>query len=155
MTNRKSDGKFLGGIAVVVSLIYLAGQIRQSSRLLKISTTAAISESDNSLISAMIQSPDLGRMWEIESEDFESLPEMERNRLGAYLHLQISIFYRNYYFAKDSATRDAVWAAEQRGSSAFLRRAWVQQAWAGARHGYSHEFRDHVDGLIREGEAAG
>ena len=34
-------GEFLGGIAVVVSLIYLAGQIRQNSRLLRASTSAA------------------------------------------------------------------------------------------------------------------
>ena len=34
-------GEFLGGIAVVVSLIYLAGQVRQNSRQPRASTTAA------------------------------------------------------------------------------------------------------------------
>jgi hypothetical protein len=35
-------GEFLGDIAVVISLIYLAGQIRQNSKLLRVSTTGAI-----------------------------------------------------------------------------------------------------------------
>jgi hypothetical protein len=33
-------GEFIGGIAVVVLLIYLAGQIRQNSRLLRASTAS-------------------------------------------------------------------------------------------------------------------
>jgi hypothetical protein len=41
ITTLAAWGEFLGGIAVVVSLIYLAGQIRQNSRLLQISTAVA------------------------------------------------------------------------------------------------------------------
>ena len=37
-------GEFLGGIAVVVSLIYLASQIRQNSKLLQVSTTMSVCE---------------------------------------------------------------------------------------------------------------
>ena len=38
ITTLAAWGEFLGGIAVVVSLIYLASQIRQNSRLLRAST---------------------------------------------------------------------------------------------------------------------
>ena len=41
ITTLAAWGEFIGGIAVVVSLIYLAGQIRQNSRLLRSSTASA------------------------------------------------------------------------------------------------------------------
>ena len=37
ITTLAAWGEFLGGIAVVASLIYLASQIRQNSRLLEVS----------------------------------------------------------------------------------------------------------------------
>ena len=44
ITTLAAWGEFLGGIAVVVSLVYLAGQIRQNSRLLRASTASATSQ---------------------------------------------------------------------------------------------------------------
>ena len=41
ITTLAAWGEFIGGIAVVVSLIYLAGQIRQNSKLLHASTASA------------------------------------------------------------------------------------------------------------------
>ena len=43
-------GELIGGIAVVGSLVYLAGQIRQNSKLLRAST-ASISRETNSRLS--------------------------------------------------------------------------------------------------------
>ncbi len=42
ITTLAAWGEFLGGIAVVSSLIYLASQIRQNSRLLQVSATASL-----------------------------------------------------------------------------------------------------------------
>jgi hypothetical protein len=36
-------------------LLYLAGQIRQNSRLLKVSTAAAVADADNTMTSLMVQ----------------------------------------------------------------------------------------------------
>ena len=46
ITTLAAWGEFLGGIAVVVSLVYLAGQIRQNSRLIQASPTAATQDSE-------------------------------------------------------------------------------------------------------------
>ncbi len=44
ITTLAAWGEFIGGIAVVVSLIYLAGQVRQNSKLVRASTTAATNQ---------------------------------------------------------------------------------------------------------------
>ncbi len=58
-------GEFLGGIAVVASLVYLASQIRQNSRLIQVSTAVAVNEGDTLRASLLAQDPDLMRVyWE-------------------------------------------------------------------------------------------
>jgi ketosteroid isomerase-like protein len=53
ITTLAAWGEFLGGIAVVVSLIYLAGQIRQNSRLLRASTASATFSAQNESLAHM------------------------------------------------------------------------------------------------------
>ncbi len=147
-------GEFLGGIAVVVSLIYLAGQIRQNSRLLQVSTTAAVGESEHAIISALLQDSELRRIWSVGWVEFESLSEAERAHFSVFLSLLFSVFYRNYYFAKDGTIRGAVWEGEKRATSFVLRQAWARHCWSELRFSFSDEFGDFVDGLIHEIEAA-
>ena len=148
-------GEFLGGVAVVVSLVYLASQIRQNSKLLQVSTTVAIANAERLSTSAILDEPSLIRMWTMETPEFESLPEIEQARLGAFVTMHISTFQQNYYFQKDGVVRDEVWKAQSRSySSLFSRQAWMQKIWSDARFSYSDEFGEFMDGLIREGEAA-
>ena len=90
ITTLAAWGEFIGGIAVVVSLIYLASQIRQNSKLLQVSTTVAIANSMNLSTSAIMDEPSLIRMWTIETAEFEALPEIEQARLGAFVTKAVS-----------------------------------------------------------------
>jgi hypothetical protein len=148
-------GEFLGGIAVVVSLVYLASQIRQNSRLLQVSASVAIATSERLNVSAQLDEPSLVRIWTMETAEFESLPEIEQIRLGTFVALQVSTFHQNYYFHKDGVIRDEMWRAQRRITASLFRQAWTQKAWSESRLSYSDEFGEFVDGLIREGEAAG
>ena len=55
ITTLAAWGEFLGGIALVVSLIYLAGQIRQNSKLLRASTASATSATTSDFNSLVVQ----------------------------------------------------------------------------------------------------
>ena len=155
ITTLAAWGEFIGGIAVVVSLVYLASQIRQNSRLLQVSTTVAIADAERLSTSAIVGEPSLVRIWTMETAEFETLPVVEQIRLGTFVALQLSTFQQNYYFHKDGVIRDEMWRAQRRISASLFRQAWTQKAWSESRLSYSDEFGDFVDGLIREGEAAG
>ncbi len=62
ITTLAAWGEFLGGIAVVVSLIYLAGQIRQNSKLLRASTASVTAQNLFSESSLMVQDPEVARI---------------------------------------------------------------------------------------------
>ncbi len=77
-------GEFLGGIAVLVSLIYLAIQIRQgnrqvehNTRSLEVSTYQAITSDLNEFRALLITHPELGRVYLQGLEDPAALDQEE------------------------------------------------------------------------------
>ncbi len=150
-------GEFIGGIAVVVSLVYLASQIRQNSRLLKVSTTGALATSDIEFSKLLIADSELHRIYEEGLADRDSLPETERRRFDMFLNMMMRAFKRDYYFAQDGAINDSVWQGERQSYLLTLQQAGARQWWSETlvQSYFGDEFRDYVDDLIREGEAAG
>ena len=63
ITTLAAWGEFIGDIAVVVSLIYLASQIRQNSKLLKASTASATHEVLSLSNSFVVQDPEMARIY--------------------------------------------------------------------------------------------
>jgi hypothetical protein len=155
ITTLAAWGEFIGGIAVVVSLIYLAGQIRQNSKLLKVSTTGAVATSDIDMNKLLIADVELHRMFIEGMADRDTLSEAERRRFDQFLHMIMRTFKRNYYFAQDGAINDSIWQGERQLLLMTLQQPGARQWWAETptSNWFDPEFRDYVDGLIREGEA--
>ena len=145
---------FIAGIAVVVSLLYLAGQIRQNSRQMQIATTVSLGESDLEFSKLMIDDPELGPIYRKGLADRDSLSEIERERFDALIDMIMRVFQRNYFVAQDGAFKPALWQGERRGNARVIQQPGSQQWWAEGRQFYGDEFGDFVDGQIREGEAA-
>jgi hypothetical protein len=94
-------GEFIGGIAVVVSLVYLASQIRQNSRLLRASTTASTSQLMLSQNDAIIQDADVARLCFEGMADSNSLSEADRRRFDMLIHNQLPVTAQQYEFVHD------------------------------------------------------
>ena len=148
-------GEFLGGIAVVVSLVYLASQIRQNSRQLQVSTTAALGDQEIEFSKLMIEDPEISRIFEVGAADRDSLSEAERRKFDAFLRMIVATFQRNFFVEQDGALKASLWEAEIRGNTRILRQPGSRRWWDEWRFNFGDEFVDWVDGLIREGEAAG
>jgi hypothetical protein len=147
-------GEFLGGIAVVVSLVYLASQIRSNTRMLQVSTTVAYGETDMEISKLIIADPEVGRIFREGAADRESLTVAERNRFDDLLAMATRQFQRTYFVAQEGAMKPAIWQGAKKGHGWVLQQRGSQQWWKESRFFFSDEFAEFVDGLIREGEAA-
>ncbi len=83
-------GEFIGGIAVVVSLIYLAGQIRQNSKLLRASTASATIAAFNATAGLMAQDPEAARIYWDAMLDRAALSESDRRRFDAMMGMNFN-----------------------------------------------------------------
>ena len=152
ITTLAAWGEFIGGIAVVVSLIYLAGQIRQNSRLLRASTASASSVTNTAGNTLLAQDPDLARIYLDGIADRSSLSEGDRLRFEALVTMWFNGWNQEYQFAADGVISPAVWNARRRSIGRLAELPGVRQTWSEWRGTYGDEFIDYMDGLIREVE---
>jgi hypothetical protein len=154
ITTLAAWGEFLGGIAVVVSLIYLASQIRQNSKLLQVSASVAQGESEITQYKLGVDDPELVHIIERGCVDRDSLSDSDRRRFESVLGMVTAVFQRNYFMAQDGALKQAIWQGEKRGNIEMLRQPGSRGWWNESKSRFSDEFGEFLDGLIREGEAA-
>lgn len=147
-------GEFLGGAAVLVSLIYLGIQIRQgnrqvehNTRSLEVSTYRAITSDLNQFRSLLITDPDLGRIYLEGLKDPSRLQPGEQFRfrgLMQTLFANLELMHRvrqARLLELDSHDATLLGVAVMPGA-----RAW----WAQARYLYGKEFQHYVDGLVSD-----
>ena len=155
ITTLAAWGEFLGGIAVVVSLIYLASQIRQNSKLLHASTTSATTQTRFSWMALTVQDPELTRLYLDGLADPDALSEADRQRFEMLLTSQFSGNLQEYEFNRDGIGSPGTWEQTKVGMQWQLQQPGAQQWWRRWPRVFPRDFREFVDGLIREGEAAG
>jgi hypothetical protein len=154
ITTLAAWGEFLGGIAVVVSLIYLASQIRQNSKLLRASTASTTTEVNNVVASLIAQDSELARIWYDGSADRESLSDSDRQRFDAIMTMYVRGVNQEYQFAQDGVITPAAWASRDWWARFAFVEPGVRGYWQTYGERFDKGFRDYVDGLIRRGEAA-
>ncbi len=79
-------GQIIGAVAVVVSLIYVALQIRQNTNAIRSAAAQAVHEHFASWYRLVAADPDLSQIVVNGLRDYSSLSEMQRARFIATLH---------------------------------------------------------------------
>jgi len=155
ITTLAAWGEFLGGIAVIVSLVYLASQIRQNSRLLTASVATTTDVYDTSLSNLIVQDPDLGRVYWDGMADREGLSEPDRRRFDPLISIQVGGRQHQFRLARKRVLDPDVLADLEQGVRFDVQQPGFIDWWRewGERV-HSGDFRDYMDGLIREAEAA-
>lgn len=115
LENLGNLGDFLGGIGVVVTLIYLATQIRQNTRQLKLDTESAKTiafEGTNSDISRWIQeivcNRDVAELWVRGLKDIDQLDETDRLRFN-YIGMQLLQAWQIVYRRSEQVENQELW----------------------------------------------
>ena len=78
-------GDFLGGLGVVVTLIYLARQIRQNTRSVESAAFQAATRDVAEAIDELSRDPELSRIVFDGVRDFESFSREDRRRFSTYM----------------------------------------------------------------------
>jgi small basic protein len=156
-------GEFVGAIAVVATLIYLASQIRQNTKALRSSTYEAYANSGTAINDYM------GRHAEEISAvlgDLDSLIDRVREGLSptvqevvfiSYAHRMFNLMETTFLHHREGSLRDDVFKARVSGFGAVMRtQPGLLVIWdeaGGKELGYTPEFREFMqnDIIVSEG----
>jgi hypothetical protein len=131
----------------------LASQIRQNSRLLQASTAATRVENYNTPAVLQVQDPEMARIWWDGSADRDALSEADRRRFDALVTLMVTGHNQHYEFVRDGLSTAGSGEQMELSMRFFLEQRGAKQWWREWSGIFPEQFRDHVNGLIREGQA--
>ena len=140
-----SIGEVLGAIAVLVSLIYLSTQIRNSNRLAEAATTLDASRLLAEWHRGMHQTPDLAQIMFTGMEDASKLPEADRARFSVIIaeyYILVEALYHQHSFGlvKESTWLSIEKSIFQTQGNPFIRNWWLSNVSIA-----SEEFRDFIE----------
>jgi len=148
-------GDFAGGIGVVVTLIYLAVQIRsntqqveENSRLLGLQAHQAVGERTTDVLFEVAKNEELFRIWSTGFGNFqEDRDPKVVDRYGMILHkLFMSLEDAENFSEYDERVRERI----ERLEIHWLRSPSVQDWWSRQKIAYSDSFRSRIDARLRQ-----
>jgi hypothetical protein len=146
-------GEFVGAIAVVFSLIYLAFNIRQNTRqlgqnaeLLRLSGRQAVKRDMQDIRLAGLQNADLVDLVRRGLADLSTFTETEKAQFGLFMALVCEM----YLFVWDFREQDPVnWEIHKNNMRAYLSQPSARSWWENnSRQLYPEPFVRHIDDLV-------
>lgn len=140
-------GEIIGAAAVVVSLVYLAMQIRAGVRATQAETEMEAARMWSEFHARVAHSPDMTRIWDLGHTDPDAMSDQDRQRfvwlVAEYFFLVEGLFKQQQRGFLSAGT----WSAHERTLAGLLDNEIVREWWKSGVSPYGEAFRRHVDRL--------
>jgi hypothetical protein len=136
-----------GAVGVIISLLYLSAQIRQSNRVARAAAQEVLATSGREFTQPIASDPELYRIFSAGVEEFDSLVGADR---GRFLHLAFQmgkVFESAYYHHLQGLLDDGIWAGWKAAMAHYFHAPGWKRYWALRADLYSPAFRDFVRSL--------
>lgn len=146
-------GEIVGATAVVVSLLYLAVQVRQNTKVARAATRTALARDQQAAASDLVTGDDMARIFHahINGEDVEP-HQMIRLQARAYRDFR---FWDNahYQFREGMLSAEEWNGIRENLKQLLLYVKAYRTYWDGERTSYSTRFQEEVDRMLTEAYA--
>jgi len=139
-------GEIVGALAVVVSLAYLASQIRTQNRESRGASVHQVIEGYRSSIGALHE-PEMADIWVLAIDDFDSLTASQRLRFVVYLTTVLRSFEDAYFQWCEGRLEAETWRALMAPLIDVISTTAFQRFWKLRRHHFRDDFAEYVESL--------
>ncbi len=149
-----SLGEFISGLAVVVTLIYLALQIRHNTRAVRSSMHQDMVESTLRIAESVSDNPDVGRIVLKANEDYDGLTKEEFVRFEAYAERVFGNFESVFYSYRNSMIEQDLWESWEASYLADISRTAMRRFWHEDRPMHLRDYMEFIDQFYRKNPAS-
>jgi hypothetical protein len=142
-------GQMLGAVGVIISIVYLAAQIRNQNKESQRAAMNVLTTHWSDLNRTLVESPDLAALWIRALQSFDELDGTSKLRFGAHLGRFLR-FADNLYLAVLDGTLDKrLWRGYERTLADTWRTQDSKGWWATRKHWHTDEFFALIDRHIQ------
>ena len=150
-----SMAEILASVGVIISLIYLAIQVRHANSQARLQTHSDTLNHMHSPIQQFLAQPDLAEIIRIGGISPDEVAEADCFKFAYYYLMQFNMyeFLHTAQFIESAGLQiwegtDASW------KNLFQQEPGVRKVWREWRHAYADPFKGYVDKIVREAELA-
>jgi hypothetical protein len=134
-------GQIVGAIAVVISLIYVAREIRRNARTERVASMDSL----NRWLREVAEHPHLGELYYRGIHDFESLQNGDLVRFSVLMDQLFYIYQEMYYQQLEGHLAPHVWGMLEVPMGDINAYPGVQAWWRSRSHWFPEDFAKHVN----------
>ena len=139
--------EFLGAIGVIVTLFYLASQLRRNSRALEAATNQAVADATQERLLAPAQNPELAAAY-AKSRTGEELSPTEETQLAFFSRATFRGIQNAFFQHRQGLISDDVWRNYEQVLINHSNGAYVMDWWNTERATFDSEFVQAYEVLI-------
>ena len=146
--------ELLAAVGVILSLIYLAVQIRHGSASVRATMFLTSSANQSEMTAHVYQDSEMARIFRVGQQGLESLTEDEQTRFVSFFATLFRTYEQMFQQDRMGLLDPEVWEARREAMLRFYRQPGVQTMWRHRRHAFSKSFRDLLDTAQGEPESS-
>jgi hypothetical protein len=139
-------GEILGAVGVIITLIYLARQIRQNTLATRLSASRSVATAAREWNAPLLQDADLAWTFQVGTEDPTQLDEKERARFTELCFSLLRMFEDIHYQYHNGALDPETWHGYEELYGAYAKAPGFKQYWEERRDTFRPEFQRFIDG---------
>ena len=147
-------GEFLGGLAVLVSLLYLALQIRQNTRTVRSAAQQAWVSALSDINMLVAESREFSRVYRTGSADPGKLDPEELTQFNTFMTQLLSVYEALYFQFLNGVIDATYWDSKAQGLRVLMERPGSRSWWTRFGKGsFDPRFYELIQEMLRDAAA--
>ena len=146
-------GEIIAAIAVIASLIYVARRVGQNTAMMRVNAASERLQREFDIASPMIQSRDIAEIWVTAASDFDSLDNVDKERMLVYERRAIALWHHLFVLRQQKLYADAEWHEAKWMIRTFGQRQANREAWRLVKEAFEKPFQEFVDNQIASADS--
>ncbi len=143
-------GEIIGATAVVVSVVYLAFQVRDNTRASILSATRDLFATSHDAMASITANEVTSEIWLVGSRDRSRLNHRDEHRFSQILFQVFSNYEQQYFHLKEKLIYSQIFDSQMRAFRIALVYPGIRDWWKDNKTFYDPEFQQHVEKVIEE-----
>ena len=144
-------GELIGAAGVILSLLYLASQVRNNSRQLRHASAQAVLDKLNGMIGELAFTAGAGDIWTRGLSGLDALEgDEELVRFSSMLLQAFWAYEEVLHYRRAGLVEDWAWAHARAPVEHFMRTPGFQQWWQRRKDWFGEYFRAHIESRMPE-----
>ena len=148
-------GEIVGALAVVVSIVYLAAQVRKQTAETQLAASRELSALYHDILGTLSEDKEFASLYLKATQNYDDLPRDDRFRVAIYIQQGFRMFEQHFVHIRRQKVDPVFIESINLSFDELLTFPGIQRWWDLSKDMFVPQFRDHVDDLIEKAKIRG